>query len=292
MTLSVSYPTFAVARRRLEDSVILIDKEPSYIQSLRQELGGGADEVVFLPGEIYAGRMYLNPNWGTYADTPRRAKESLEGVVAPAHYFEELCARGKYTEFIEHYNTRTRQLIGREEDVNEHGPFDTSKTVLNYTNIERQENTSIPLASPLLDLTPVPLGMVNKPGGTYYVQRGPVRRYSQGLTTSNIITYPLGTTQGIGRVYLDRDVDFVSCIKGRYPSLKDCLRDFAGSEREIQAFSRDLAIEMDPKLGLAFLWYKRAKIGWSDSGSKFKIAIPFQFMEEYLEENEVDYDFA
>lgn len=161
---------------------------------------------------------------------------------------------------------------------------------LRLTDVRDRTNLTSSLTDESLNLAPVKLGMMRQGSQASYIERVPNRRcYKQGLESNVIRETRIPRTErgGLGRgrpsLSLQHNPDLCDTIEGRYPTLREALAEIAGNpETKAVPFNRHLAVEIDTRLGLAYLWYKRAKIGWSEQGSSWNVGPEFQFMNEFL----------
>lgn len=113
-------------------------------------------------------------------------------------------------------------------------------TTLGVQDLLSGEQIAVNLPHDSLDIRPVPLGYINTERGTYYAARVPVRRYKQGLNTSNLRLHNNGsvrissllTSKALGR-----------CIMGSYPSFSVALRN--ALEGKPRAWARRWAVYGD-----------------------------------------------
>lgn len=148
--------------------------------------------------------------------------------------------------------------------------------------------------SPLFDkFRPFPLGMANVGGGTYYLERQPVRpKTEQGLTRAMVTETLITLNEGGLRRSTGARVDFFSeamesCILGQYPTAKECLKQLSDPdvENSSAAFHRNFALLRGP-IGMFFLAYKEDVVGALPSGSfdKLILGTGFKHVKEAVEE--------
>jgi hypothetical protein len=127
------------------------------------------------------------------------------------------------------------------------------------------------------DLNPVPLGMVNIPGGAvYYVERMPVRQWKIGLTSNNARSQRLIAGEvGVDHRHLIHSKEMDKTIRGKYPKVPDILRAMHPSA----AFSRRFAIH-NGKL----LYRTRGQVGNIVRG-QLRLNDKFFFLKEVLMED-------
>lgn len=108
-----------------------------------------------------------------------------------------------------------------------------------------------------IDLTPVPLGFVNLPGGNaVFTCRKPMRRdWKQGLSPNSIVVYG-----GEGR--LNNFKPLIQPILKQYPNFATAVTNL--SKRKSCAFSRDFAVERSDT-GIS-LKYRKYVVGSIDNG--------------------------
>lgn len=196
-------------------------------------------------------------------------------------------------EYIQHCIRRQVQQGGARVRGTDDNPKDPSHFWLKCFNLDdnKDRGTYVNQTDKNLSTAPIRLGMMNAGGDAVFLERLPVRRYSQGLTQENLLTTRLGdsaATRGNGvRVPLRHNKDLVKTVKGEYPEFSEAISLIAGGDARSVAFGRNLAVELDDRLGLAFLWYKKQKIGYTDDADRFKIGPNFRFLREELETNGV-----
>lgn len=131
-----------------------------------------------------------------------------------------------------------------------------------------------------LDLSPVPLGYVNKDRSVSYVSRSPCRHYKQGLTnyTMNVRGSPVSLTSRF----------LANTIMGKYPSLECVMEDILTEESRAQAFSRNFCVRKLEGSKPALL-YKSVPVGlisWNSDACRanFSLNDDCQYLNEVLEE--------
>jgi len=100
---------------------------------------------------------------------------------------------------------------------------------------------------PTVNLSPVPLGMVNIEGDTIYLQRIPYRQWKIGLTPRNCYAYSYSNNDDniMWRRYI-RHMGFIHCVRNEYPTYEQVISDVVvNTDRYrpwVSAFSRNFAI--------------------------------------------------
>jgi hypothetical protein len=110
-----------------------------------------------------------------------------------------------------------------------------------------------------IDLTPVPLGMLNYKDCAYWVRRGPVRAWKQGLHDQNIAISFIDGPATRSTLNDIRSLDckgLSDCILGNYPSLQNILDTFKPEKLMSKAFNRVFAVTNQHKL-----YHKTALVG-------------------------------
>ena len=107
-----------------------------------------------------------------------------------------------------------------------------------------------------LDINPLPLGYVNTSSGLNYSVRMPARKYRQGLRAETFYTKAL---KGY-RIKFDSP-DLVPTIRGKFPSLEECLNSLFNDEQELIAFNRHWAVSKVKGGKATKLWYKTDHVG-------------------------------
>lgn len=173
-------------------------------------------------------------------------------------YMEKLNSEGKYEC---HYNNIPYAL----------GPTHRGPEMDKY--LDNTKNTKIVrkmMNSPSFNkFRPFPLGMVNRDGRTFYLQRSPTRHTQQGLLAQAIASEPVSLeaptkfTRSIGSGGYNWDnPSLYDVIMGIYPTFSESLIQMRSKECTNQsvAFSRDFALLRGP-IDLLFLAYKSQIIG-------------------------------
>jgi hypothetical protein len=290
------YLDLETAQRRLRHSVVMHNNQPVWVD----EVGLVRDARRVDPADIGPG---YNGGPGTYtvpdADLPYREQSDRVRNELRAYYncrAEEVrqgMIRDRHRELVRHY------AAGRPPRAATVEPDQIELLVRNISGGDPR--FTVNQMDPLLSLRPVPLGMVNYAGDACgFLERQPVRRYAQGLRVENSSFFDITDGQergnrGPGYPFdLSRSPQLAATIRGEYPTLGEAMLDLAGSDkpRPCRAFNRNLAVSLDPDLGLVYLHYRRRKIAFSDNGDTFKVSPAYTFMRETLERNQVEARYA
>lgn len=130
---------------------------------------------------------------------------------------------------------------------------------------------------PLLDISTVPLGYTNYRGEAYYIERGPIRRYKQGIDDQAVRVSMCGRLRGGGIGVRTKDLmfskEFEASILGKYPTAERCIEtlrkkaedgvDYSGS----MAFGRHNAMTVDA-MGIIKVYHRNEYVGWIAPGSR------------------------
>jgi len=139
----------------------------------------------------------------------------------------------------------------------------------------------IKLYDPLLDFTPVPLGMCNHGGGAFFLSRRPLRQFAQGLHANTLSILAIACEDkklAILEVQTLKAKGLHSCILGEYPPFAECLETLSKDDNGVDslAFSREFAIDKDLSL---FFKYEKVGLVSADNGK-----IVYQRSKAYLKE--------
>lgn len=135
---------------------------------------------------------------------------------------------------------------------------------------------------------PFPLGMVNKQGSVFYLERHPTRHTQQGLCKNmlyggevDLLNRKKDTHSPVS--IFDRD--FFDTIKGIYPDFKSVLEALKDPDvvNTGAAFSRDFAVMRGP-FNTLFLAYKRETVGQitNRDDSEIKLGSGFSHLREIV----------
>lgn len=142
--------------------------------------------------------------------------------------------------------------------------------------------------SPLFNkFRPFPLGMMNKEGKIYYLERMPVRHREQGLTRNSVsilpVTLEIRNQAQVGGYHEIFGKSMRDCILGLHPSLDECLKELkdpltlnAGA-----AFHRECAVLKGP-LDMFFLNVRGKTVGLIES-KEATLAHEFRHLKELVE---------
>jgi len=134
---------------------------------------------------------------------------------------------------------------------------------------------------------PFPLGMVNKDGTCFYLERSPVRRTEQGLISSSIMTKDVCVfrSQGYSKPPSLFSNEVADCIRGNYPTIDEVFENLNNPDISNKgvAFDRNLAIIRGP-IEMLFLVYKSTVVGSFPYNHKslLKLGKNFQYLREVL----------
>lgn len=144
-----------------------------------------------------------------------------------------------------------------------------------------------------IDVTPFPLGFVNLKDGTCtYYWRSPNRNQLQGLSQESLSGLVILENRLV--LSLDRLIskqEFVDCIGGKYPSLKEVLKTLDTEDEDaskVLAFDRKFAVTKDEDCGIYVLFYKTRRAGHSINGKKWVIGTTFSYIREQAKERGLD----
>lgn len=275
------------ARRRLLRSIVKLNGDPVYITDVFTTARDRRRGPFF--GDQLGDLLYVNPEG--FADLDGEWEE----------YMEEQDYRFSYVHSDDDWELRYQQardnneiFLRRWSQAGDDGgrgdaPNNPSGLSVSCFVVDDPHETAKQATIEELDLTPFKLGMVNNTGArAVHVQRLPNRRnYSQGITDGNVLITHLvndiashNCPPRIGRF----SPELGAALRGNYPTLRSILADLPNQREEIvaQAFSRDMSVVINTKLGLCILYYKGRQVGYSEDGSVFKISPNYGFLEECL----------
>lgn len=138
-----------------------------------------------------------------------------------------------------------------------------------------------------LDLTPVPLGNINHKYGVSYACRMPKRRdWRQGLRSNNFHNEVVGNSLRVDNNTLLAGPDLANTIRGKYPTVQDCMDMIGCGEANAKAFSRNFSItryEDDPTF---YLLWKVKGVGTislaEDNTVRTELSKPYEYLSEML----------
>lgn len=121
------------------------------------------------------------------------------------------------------------------------------------------------ISSRRFDFRTIPLGFMNLAGGIYYCTRLPQRQQKQGLANATFgcteIAGPRGEGFRLNSVIQNKE--FVSMVRGEYPTFEQAMAAVSKNGVFGMAFSRHYALVSDDDLdGLVYLYYKNEKVGF------------------------------
>ena len=161
--------------------------------------------------------------------------------------------------------------------------------------LEKNKNTRIIRKmgnSPAFDkFRPFPLGMCNKNGRVYYVERSPTRHTSQGLTQSMMMVRSVSLVGGTEKVNPYEvsifDNDFYDTMTGSYPSCQEVISELKNPEviNVGAAFHRNFAVMRGP-LDTMYLAYKNEVVGQlvNQDTSEVRLGKAFVYTRECIED--------
>lgn len=127
------------------------------------------------------------------------------------------------------------------------------------------------------DVTPIPLGYVNKGNESVYLERIPSRLYRQGLTRDSLYSV------GRDRVGLTSD-ELAKTLQNIYPSIETCIELITNFECMSWAFARKFSVvRYKANSKTIDLHYRGRKVGYFKGGLPF-LEKKFSFLRESLEE--------
>lgn len=152
--------------------------------------------------------------------------------------------------------------------------------------------------SPLFNkFRPFPLGMCNANGSVLFLERQPVRQKEQGLTPGMILEtkvqvnkplfskYGSSPNSGLHNISINSK-EFVSCVRGEYPSPMECLAGLKDPEvtNDGVAFDRNFAFLRGP-IDTMFLAYKADVVGHMPHGdvSEVRLSKEHKYTKEVVE---------
>ena len=134
--------------------------------------------------------------------------------------------------------------------VEKQRPGGTKQYKIVYSVLGSQDSNILFYPNKLLDLNPVPLGMMSTENGVYFVERLPIRGYKIGLNTNNTAFSHVrsGQKSGSGRGGMGVENYIVSkelykCIMGEHVSYGEGLRNIIKGVKKASSFSRRFSIE-------------------------------------------------
>lgn len=131
-----------------------------------------------------------------------------------------------------------------------------------------------------LDLSPMPLGYVNKGSKSVHTKRMPHRHYKQGLN---------GNTLASNGVVGYSDIALMRTVAGFFPSVAECVESVLCGESFVKAYSRDFALKTlgnhTEELSLQFKERDVGVASWNSQGKRlnYKLHDKFSFLTEMAE---------
>ena len=151
--------------------------------------------------------------------------------------------------------------------------IDDDRLVCYTDTIDKLDAKYIFLDDKAIDLTPIPIGYMNCERGATYLVRLAKRRWKQGLDQAGI--------RVVGRSYLGVNYtatkEFLSCLKGEYPSLEEATVQ-AKELCSVIAFSRKWAIDY-----VGALFFRGKAVGHTRGGVHLNEV--YKYLTELLEES-------
>ena len=296
MTKKFYYTGLDEARRRLENSIILYEKEPYYVTAVFYrpkkkpdipELREGArtDYGWLVPladvrAEDPAALAYVF-NHLMHEHTIRRTTNADGSRVYTVTNMNRL------VQLVERYHEALRQQYERDQDqrVPEEVAPEELWARLSSISVDDEPIREVCQTDPKLDLTSPRLGMINtKDGSVLFAERIPLRRSAQGLNNNNLTIRTLpGLQKPSGRPELRFWPELAQTIRGEYPSYNEALLSLFGYPgHAARAFDRDFAVSKED-LDLVFLTYRMQKIAWSPDGRTYTLNRGMEFARQQLE---------
>ena len=279
-----NYCEFNRARRRLERSIIRYNRTPVFVEQIvySPDPVQEAEENPIV-GKIYKGLLYINP----LAEMDPDCLSGEEITFLSKKFDIEGQSQDQLRHMVALVNSTIRREFARRKNVPE-GIVPANHIHLNLRELDNKTTRIVPQTDPLLDVSTVPLGMMNIGNSCGFVTRSPSRRqYTQGVSLDSFSTKWIGDNP-IRNDKKTWEKSLKETILGVYPNFHQIMNEFAGNEKVLsRAFSRDLAIEIDRNLGLCYLCYKADTVAWSDTGDTWTLSESFRFLKETLVEKGV-----
>lgn len=113
-----------------------------------------------------------------------------------------------------------------------------------------------------LDISSVPLGFINYKESSFYIQRIPIRRQTQGVSPEVCYFHPIHkkTKQANGWNLL-KSKDFVQCANNKYPKFLSIFKGIKDNKILSGAFHKRFALVQDD-LGIVKIKHLTDTIGW------------------------------
>lgn len=146
-----------------------------------------------------------------------------------------------------------------------------------------------------LDVSSVPLGYVNYSDEAYFMQRIPMRRQRQGVSSGNTNVCKVGGDYNVSvpTSQIIKSKGMHDSIRGIFPSYQEALKRLRSQEQESVAISRKLAMEIDD-LGIIRVHLNETPIGWV--GETNVVSIPDReggsIVQIALQRQGIDYDIS
>jgi hypothetical protein len=141
-------------------------------------------------------------------------------------------------------------------------------------------------ADPLLDVsTPNRFGYFNySEKSAYFIERHPVRRWRQGVCSSNCTVYLVSGETHSRRNRDDASVymfsqGFEKMVRGTYPTVDECLA--ALETKEMNSIAPSPNICLSKGKDIFNVWYKKDKVGYITPGQKI-VRVPSEPMSHII----------
>ena len=152
--------------------------------------------------------------------------------------------------------------------------------IITYCKLRtRQEQKTIELYDPKINMVPVSLGFVNWKNVVYCITRRPVRKWRVGLTGENSYTYQYPNIHVIRSSSLFFTKALEDTIMGNFPSYQNVL----DKKTLKKAFSRRFAIINDE------IYYNMLKVPIGNT-RPYVLYRPFEYLKQILEEDKDEKD--
>jgi hypothetical protein len=236
MSLSIPYENLNDAQMRLQNTVVLYDGEPVYIQEIGQVGPGDPKEDIF---RVYAYPLPYKP----------------AGVLPKAFKIRH-AGMEQWHIAIDNEGNPVRVKPPR-PPAPEPKPEDDGQAGFRKF-----------ISSKKFDLAPFPMGFLNDEGKVFYCHRRPRRQQRQGLSGETFIGEavdsgepPLQFGEVVG------SSEFLDCIKGNYPRYDLAYQMVKGDGLNAVAFARNFALIRDKDMEeLIYLYHKKEKVGFIVNG--------------------------
>lgn len=146
--------------------------------------------------------------------------------------------------------------------------------LLNIRPLGSRENGKIiPSDDDNFDVSSPPLGYIQSGSNVVYLTRRPSRIFKQGLCAETIHYATINKNPNV-RLPSFNSVGMADMISGNYPNVDTAIEKLYrdGTDQEI-AISRDVALKLNPKLRIIYVFYKNEEVGFMIEGKK-RVLVP------------------